>query len=867
MTNSFFFFEESPDYASVLSDSYKSVNTSYDRREELEQENDKTRLKNAEMPLKMLEALADFAPTLKKFADERAWDKYNEDSARENPFKEGTTEREEWDRIQKFLDEGEKLNSEMLGDAYKAEDIPKINALKADGVSQRSLKNLQFNADKVTWTGDLANYANQNNKSLKFKDVSEADQFVNAWWFQKQKNLIAAGFNKRYIEFFGKEEFKNIKKNFLSGVSEKILKDNLAEDNVKDRQYIANAYLGNNFNEDIYKWANLNKGRFNNNIAEALRHKINMMVELNRANKLPYSVTENFVYSITKAKGDIPKAVIEKLGGSLEADIQINKWLEGIEASKTKALEAINTRDSNYKSTYYNQMREDLYKDGNVPTKEELVDYIYSNKKTRFDFSTGGLPEKVKSLLSKEAQNDAELIPMYEKKAKLGILTVAEVMKLENSTLRQQYLPQAISVNNMGMSKQMTTMSKEAIKTMADEIEVDSIGKNEKSSKWLSIKQQAELLYPSLYAENLKTAAPNLEKGLSVEAVAHAATMKQLYEKANLGHFDNWGEFTTNTLKMQSAVEYLALDKDHINTQIIPGFEADVKAAMNLPAGSKTVLPAFKQLGEKIGVPGWQIQLQQKKVGEKLGGVEHVKSEVELAFEKLSEEQKKLLTKYPTPAKLARAKFLAFMEDSGEGEGVISWNELSIVHEDVGKFIYKAEGKEYPVTPTLGQLEPRKGDWKELPGATRIGYAVWDGNEWVYSSKRGRNNQKWIGGIEDYKGIDGYYYPFEGTESDLTTTFFGKSKPINTAEEGGPEVGDWYKVTNRNIGGIKHIGDLAGGESKPFVVWNGKEWVYSAVKGETPNEYQGPQPLSKIDEEEEFKESLRNKNILRQPNY
>ena len=396
----------------------------------------------------------------------------------------------------------------------------------------------------------------------------------------------------------------------------------------------------------------------------------------------------------------------------------------------------------------------------------------------------------------------------------------------------------------------MTTMSKEAIKTMADEVEKDSIGKNEKSSKWLSIKQQAELLYPSLYAANLQTAAPNLEKGLSVEAVAHAETMRQLYKKASAGHFDNWGEFTTNTLKMQSAVEYLALDKDHINTQIIPGFEADVKAAMNLPAGSKTVLPAFKQLGEKIGVPGWQIQLQQKKVGEKLGGVEHVKSEVELAFEKLNDEQKKLLTKYPTPAKLARAKFLAFMEDSGEGEGVISWNELSIVHEDVGKFIYKEEtGNELPVTPTLGQLEPRKGDWKELPGATRIGYAVWDGNEWVYSSKRGRNSQKWIGSIEDYKGTDGYYYPFEGTESDLTTTFFGKSKPINTAEEGGPEVGDWYKVTNRNIGAMD-IGDLAGGESKPYVVWNGKEWVYSAVKGKTPNEYQGPQPLSKIDEEE-----------------
>ena len=95
-------------------------------------------------------------------------------------------------------------------------------------------------------------------------------------------------------------------------------------------------------------------------------------------------------------------------------------------------------------------MREDLYKDGNIPTKEELVDYIYKNKETRFDFSTGGLPQEVTRLLSAEAQNDASLIPMYEKKAKLGILTVGDVMKLESSTLRQQYLPQAISVNNNG---------------------------------------------------------------------------------------------------------------------------------------------------------------------------------------------------------------------------------------------------------------------------------------------------------------------------------------------------------------------------------------------------------------------------------
>ena len=328
--------------------------------------------------------------------------------------------------------------------------------------------------------------------------------------------------------------------------------------------------------------------------------------------------------------------------------------------------------------------------------------------------------------------------------------------------------------------------------------------------------------------------------------------IRDRYERAIAGNFDKWGEFTTNTLKMQSAVEYIALDKEHINTQIIPGFEEDVKAAMNLPDGSKTVLTAFKQLGNKIGVPGWQIQLQQKKVGEKLGGVEHVKSEVELAFEKLPEDQKKLLSKYPTPAKLSRAKFLAFMEDSGEGEGVITWNELSAVHPDVAKYIYKEEtGTEMPEKPQWGKFELRKGDWKELPGATRIGYAVWDGKDWVYSSTKGKSRREFFGEIDNYKDRDGYYRPFVGKSNDLTTTFIGRDEPLNFAEEGGPRAGDWYKTTNKNLNAM-NLGDIRGLKGQPFVVWNGKEWVPSAVKGRFPEEYQGPQPLSTIQEEEDL---------------
>ena len=62
-------FEEIPDYASILEKSYQSVNQSYREREEAERRNDERRIKNAGMPLKMLEAIAQFAPKAKELAD------------------------------------------------------------------------------------------------------------------------------------------------------------------------------------------------------------------------------------------------------------------------------------------------------------------------------------------------------------------------------------------------------------------------------------------------------------------------------------------------------------------------------------------------------------------------------------------------------------------------------------------------------------------------------------------------------------------------------------------------------------------------------------------------------------------------------
>jgi len=848
-----FVFNEGTDWATSLKDGYKDVNTSYDRREELEQENDETREKNAEYPLEIIEGLIELSPTIAKATEAVNKKRRNRMRAKGWDGIDDKKVEETLDLVEDITKVGA-LESSVVGEALKQGDNKTIQTMNFSGSEFTRARLLSLDQLKLSLPNSLNAFIAQNHPSG-FDDVAGFQLAYEDWKGEIVGNLDDAGFNDKFSKSQLKDTFESVKENYLKNQNKNLTEKNFNIIKGKMVDSVVKALAKENPLEAFTKESEYYKGFFTGddnkpNMAKVTRSFINIGLMGVNEGLVNIDKFEAVVFGEVKAKGDKIKLLIDKVGGGPEHKVWANGIINDLEAAKKQQLTNIQTENSNYAVNYETEIRK-LNPNGEM-SKEDILNYIYVNPETRWDFTKGPIPESVKGMMSAEVQDDAILFPALQKKAKFNLLTKADVMKLNSATLRQQLMPLAISPNNMGMSQQQNSLAKEAIVTMADHVEKSSMGKKEKSPRWLSIKQQAELLYPVYYAENIKTATSATD--------AHVKTMAQLTAEAEAGNFDTWDSPTTRTLELQTAVDYLAmgtgsLQKIRENTydQIIPGYEPYIEQALNLPPDSNEVLLPFKQLGDKLNIPGSVIQHNQKTVANLLKGEkEPIKSEVVLAYEKLTDEQKTLLGKFPTPAKLARAKFLAWKLDSGEGEGVITWSELSVVHEDVGKFVFKEKtGNELPVTPTLGKAEPRKGDWKKLPGATRIGYAVWDGDEWKYSSSRGKNSQKWIGPIEDYKDVDGYYKPFEGTSNDLTTTFFGGDEPINTAEEGGPEVGDWYKVTNKNIGRMD-IGDLAGGESKPYVVWNGKEWVYSAVKGKTPNEYQGPQPLSKIDEEEEL---------------
>ena len=841
-----FVFNEGTDWATTLKEGYKGLNTSYDRAEDLEQENDKTRVTNAEYPLKIFEELIDLSPTIAKGVE--SVNKKRRDRMRSKGW--GDIDDEKVNSTLALIEDITKVGAvekSVVAAALKEGDNRTIQTMGFSGAEMVKAKLLSLDQLKLSLPNSLNSFIAQNYPEA-FTDVAGYTLAHQEWKDSVIGNLDDAGFDDKFSKSQLKETFDTIQETFLSEQNTKLTGINFNKTKGQMVDSVVKALAKPNPIDAFAKESEYYSGFFVDdkgkpNLAKANRSFLNIGMMGVEEGIVNIDKFESVVFGKRASRGDKVRALIDKVGGGPEHRV----WAEGIinrlEVAKKKVFENINTDNNNYAKNYEIELRK-LNGNGEM-SKEDLINYLYVNPETRWDHTTGNIPQTIKGMLSADAQDDAILVPLLDKKEKLGILLKSDVMKLNSRALRQQYLPNAISTNNMGMTQQMQQFSKEAIKTMADFVEKDSMGKVEKSPRWLSIKQQAELLYPSYYAQEIKTATGPSD--------AHVKVMARLTAEAGAGNFDTWSPATTRTLKLQSAVEYLGLDKDYINTKVIPGFESYIEQAINLPEGSSEVLLPFKQLGDKIGVPGALIQYNQVAVAKALQGQDlPIKSDVVLAYEKLTEEQQTLLGKHPTQAKVNRAKFLAFMEDSGEGEGVITWNELETMHEDVANFIFKEENPDtdLPVTPQLGEFKLRKGEWKKLPGATRIGYAVWDGKEWVYSQSKGTKGEAFIDPT-DYKDRDGYYRPFEGKSNDLTTTFFGGDEPINTAEEGGPRAGDWYKTTNKNLNAM-NLGDIRGLKGQPFVVWNGKEWVPSAVKGRFSEEYQGPQPLSTIQEEEDL---------------
>ena len=304
MTNSYNF-QEAPDFAEAISRTYESVNQSYDRRESLERENDRTREINAAMPLKVLEGLADFSLTAKKILDKKSQENFEKWSLEglNNLSEEEEANREElnnhiWNMDADF----NKIEAAALED----NDIVTLQSLDYEGVRMAKKKAVILNDAINAFQPNLmkAFYEQFPNGTT---DVNAANKFFQTFYSSWKQNLIDIGYNDKYIDTFSRTTILNFKNLFDQGQTQNLI-EHFSEENRNTQIFDLQTSVFNNIDPDadifttFETWAKDNKPFHGNNIADTMQYGLELMLE--HVNKTGDIKTLNKIKEIIYGDGD-----------------------------------------------------------------------------------------------------------------------------------------------------------------------------------------------------------------------------------------------------------------------------------------------------------------------------------------------------------------------------------------------------------------------------------------------------------------------------------------------------------------------------------------------------------------------------------
>ncbi len=766
MTNSFFNFTEAPDFGSILADSYGSVNTSYDRREELEQENDKTRLKNAEMPLELIKELIEFSPKAKKIADGLV--EQRRQGLLSQRYK--GIPQEDLDQDQAALD--------TVFDFGKAENFIKNEALK--------------NGDNVTYeTLDFGGAHGARRRLLMMEEIkqrakTEFTPFITSRYpdgindvdtarkayanFEQYvlTNADGVGMPLKFVKNQMKDTFKGIETAFYETQNNKITALNVSGEQSRMITEVRNALNSDTPLQSFIETSEYNVGYFEGNIAKAERAFINIGLMGMKKGGINIDKFESVLFGEITAKGDKTKLLIDKLGGGEENTL----WAEGVLASIEEAKKGVFENKALLRTNYAKGFVEDIQKveDGRDTrmTKLELAKYVQSN----WDIKQGGsnLPEAVKNRFAKEEGDDILIRAQLDYKIDKGIpITKEEVLKLSDPFVEAQYLPKiADGGNPLAPSKDLQDLAKTQIKGFATtHAKQQGVAPGRESTQWNNIVENAEREYPILFAKHMQTTNSAVDAHILALQDIQKRTNGQVYDHLVVNRDGN----KTRNLNLIKAEEHIkTIDPNIVNTGLIFGTEDIVVQASKYSTGKTHLF--YEQLADKIpGVTGAELQYKQVEIYNKMNGLEKpIKSDVLLAYEKLDPNVRFFLSHHPSPAKVARAKIEAFKDDAQ-----IDYDEISLLVPEAQAVVEKMI-KEDPSairseistedfmnlspemqqdilqTPQLGKLEPRKGDWQRTDQDTFI---VWNGDQWIERGVFATGNKKpFEGEINEYLDRD-----------------------------------------------------------------------------------------------------------------
>lgn len=328
-----------------------------------------------------------------------------------------------------------------------------------------------------------------------------------------------------------------------------------------------------------------------------------------------------------------------------------------------------------------------------------------------------------------------------------------DVNKIKDPQKWAEWTKVAKEAANQDLIKAEEKLRDTAVKSVIETAFFDGV-ERPSGEKWRAANTQAIEEYNSLFAAK----RGNFETSQDT----HEAVMKELKPRIVSGEFNIWEwDKPDNATADQTyfknkkiALAAITIDSNYVTRSVIPGTEEYVKKYIE---SKGTIVPRiYEDLAVAINKgnpdnpisPSGLAYLQAKAAG---NDVENIQSEIDKEIDELPKHVKQILLRHSDQYKVQRAKLELFKED-----GDISYNDIEyLIHEVADEDLAK-DDKNKPITK---DLQPRIGDWKDIKG---IGYVVWDGEEWLRKGVKGKYKQPYLGNVENYRDIDNYVKPYDG---------------------------------------------------------------------------------------------------------
>ena len=688
-------FNEAPRYDEILEEQFRRTNRGFERREQAERANDARRERNAAMQMQLFQAIADFAPKAKGLADQLTMQREKKQRLYYDKNLGTLTDAQKQLWIDKY-----ELGKDILTEDYKAKW--KIShKIKEDGQFTTALDLMDESEWKKGRHGFLESEKNKkiNNFTSSFinkhPDISknstnEVAQLIGS---HIDETIGSVDWLPEALQIDLQNEIRRQSDLIQGNHREGKNKERQAEykqERMEDTYEFIQAKSGAEFNKGIIERLELIQAEQNfGTLGQAIEYMQEDILSLVESGQMTVAQARKFeaVTFMHRGKKGAPQEELTKTHAKTFSN---TNWDMRLIAAQKARLDQEAEEKTLYQSDFNNQITQIEQERGYLMSGPELANYIKDN----YDITQGGpISDQIKNRLTFEDNEDDLTVPLLQNLWNKGLLTERDVRKLNSAQLRETWTPRIGTVGPDGIKDDVL---KDAIKQAEGfanskaKSEGKPAGRN--NSQWTNIVDNAKYMFPSIYADEMKS-APD-ERTAYVNAVAR---MKTLIEG------DSWNELVvpeSEPLKRNRILLYgekqLEVDPNAFQKDIIYGSEDILEQAEALHEKGQAHL-YYKQLAPKIKIDGipihpmalQEIQLNIKRKKEGLG--ELPKSEMLKAYEALPPTVRTTLAQKVTPAKLMQAKIDAFGSDNN-----ITYNEVEFLLEGILDEEFKRD--EYKMT-------------------------------------------------------------------------------------------------------------------------------------------------------------------------